>query len=107
VRWGGELAHVQPDLGDDDLGGVAADPGDLVQAVHHRQARSQDLSGFGIDRGGVARHQPGGLDGSVGGCAWAAAWPTGWWVGGGDLGDRFLDLGGEPLDLAAEGVDLV
>jgi hypothetical protein len=43
----------------------------------------------------------------VGGCAWAAAWPTGWWVGGGDLGDRFLDLGGEPLDLAAEGVDLV
>jgi hypothetical protein len=37
----------------------------------------------------------------VGGCAWAAAWATGWWVGGGDLGDRLLDLGGEPLDLAA------
>src|SRR5829696_9383651 len=32
--------------------------------------------------------------------------PTGW-LRGGDLGDRLLDPGGEPLDLAAEGVDLV
>ena len=34
---GGELAHVQADLGDDHLGGLAADAGDLVQATDRRQ----------------------------------------------------------------------
>jgi hypothetical protein len=62
VRWGGELAHVQPDLGDDDLGGVTADPGDLVQAVHHRQGRGQDLTGFGVDGAG---RRPGRLAGCL------------------------------------------
>jgi hypothetical protein len=47
VRRGGELAHVQPNLGDDDLGGMAADPGDLVQAVYYRQGRGQQLAGVG------------------------------------------------------------
>jgi hypothetical protein len=33
VPGGGELAHVQSELGDDDLGGLGADAGDLVQTV--------------------------------------------------------------------------
>ena len=70
MRWGGELAHVQPDLGDDDLGGVTADPGDLVQAVHHRQGRGQDLTGFGVDGAG---RRPGRLAGCLDRRAGAAA----------------------------------
>ena len=58
MAGGGELAHVQPNLGDDDLGGVAADPGDLIQAVHDRQGRGLQLAGFGVDAVavGVTRH---------------------------------------------------
>src|SRR5215218_6253867 len=104
---GGELAHVQPDLGDDDLGGVAADPGDLVQAVHHRQGRGQDLPGLGVDPLGRARHRPGRPDAIVDGCAWVAARAEGWWRGGRDGRDRLFDPAGELVDLAAEGVDLV
>jgi hypothetical protein len=40
----------------------------------------------------------------------AARWrrlAASWWVGGGALGDRLLELGGELLDLLVEGVDLV
>jgi hypothetical protein len=37
----------------------------------------------------------------------AAARATGWWVGGGDRGDRLLDLGSELVDLAGKRVDLV
>ena len=37
MAGGGELAHVQPEFGDDELGGLAADAGDLVQALHRRQ----------------------------------------------------------------------
>jgi hypothetical protein len=33
MAWGGEAAHVGTDLGDDHLGGGAADPGDLIQPV--------------------------------------------------------------------------
>jgi len=33
VGGGGELAHVQPEFGDDHLGGDGADAGDLVQAL--------------------------------------------------------------------------
>src|SRR4029453_19191331 len=33
VGGSGELAHVQPELGDDDLGGLGADAGDLVQTL--------------------------------------------------------------------------
>jgi hypothetical protein len=82
---------------------VAADPGDLVQAVHHRQGGGQDLAGLGVDPHGGARHRPSRPAGIVDGCAGA----TSWWLGGGDLGDGLLDLGGELVDLAAEGVDLV
>jgi hypothetical protein len=34
---GGELAHVQPKFGDEHLGGLGADAGDLVQALQRRQ----------------------------------------------------------------------
>jgi hypothetical protein len=43
----------------------------------------------------------------VDGCAWAAVGAAGWWRGGGDRRDRLLDAGGELVDLAAKGVDLV
>jgi hypothetical protein len=109
VRRGGELAHVQPDLGDDDLGGVAADPGDLVQAVHYRQGRSQQLAGLGVDAAavGVTRCRPRRLDPRVGGCCGAAARAGCWGLRGGDRGDRLLDQRGELIDLAAQRVDLV
>jgi hypothetical protein len=106
VRRGGELAHVQPNLGDDDLGGVAADPGDLIQAVHHRQGRGLQLAGLGIDAVGVARHRPHHRDPSVEGCCGAATragcWR--WGLSGTDRGDRLLDQRGELVDLAAQGV---
>jgi hypothetical protein len=97
VPRGGELAHVQPDLGDEHLGGVAADPGDLVQAVHRRQERSQDLPGCGVDGLGVAQAR----DASLTGCGSAATQASGGWLCGGDRGDRLLDPGGELVDLAA------
>src|SRR5512132_3469618 len=48
-----------------------------------------------------------GPDGVAGGCAVATARVGGWWAGGGNRRDRLLDPGGEPLDLAVQGVDLV
>jgi hypothetical protein len=64
------LAHVQPNLGDDDLGGLAVDAGDLVQALHRRQRAlgwsSSVNSGPGVEA-------------------------CDWWVGGGDRRDRLLD----------------
>lgn len=36
---GREDCHAQPELGDDDMGGVASATGDLVKAVHCRQRR--------------------------------------------------------------------
>jgi len=33
MAWGGEAAHVDTDLGDDHLGGGAANPTDLIQPV--------------------------------------------------------------------------
>jgi hypothetical protein len=69
VAGGGELAHVQPELGDDDLGGLAADAVDLVQALHGRQ-RALGWSSSATGGPGV-----GSID---------------WCVGGGDRGDRLL-----------------
>ena len=46
---GGELGHVQPDLGDDDLRGVLADAGDLVEAFDDRHASGSP--GHGRRRG--------------------------------------------------------
>ena len=39
VRGGGEPGHVQADLGEDDLRGVLADAGDLVEPLDRRQQR--------------------------------------------------------------------
>src|SRR6266496_4801609 len=39
VRWGGEDAHVQPDLGEDDLRGAWADAGDLIQPRDRKSTR--------------------------------------------------------------------
>ena len=44
---GGEAAHVGTDLGNDHLGGGAADPGDLIQPVG-RQLKRGDL-GLDVD----------------------------------------------------------
>jgi hypothetical protein len=72
-------------LGDDRLGALPADAGDLVEAVDRRQ-----------HRGAVA--QPGGR---AGGAVCVDA------LGGGDRGDQLLDPGGQLADLAGQGVDLV
>jgi hypothetical protein len=40
---GGELAHVRADLGQDDLGGTAVDPGDGVQQRHLLNERGDHL----------------------------------------------------------------
>ncbi len=85
MAGGGEDTHVQADFGDDRLGGLAADAGDLIEAVDDGQ-----------HRGAVA--PPGG---GAGGAVGAGA------LGGGDPGDQFLDPGGELADLAGQGVDLV
>jgi hypothetical protein len=76
---------VQADLGDDHLGGVTADAGDLVQAVDDGQHRCV-LAPPGGGAGGTA-----GVDA----------------LGGGDRGDQLLDPGGERADLGGQGVDLV
>jgi hypothetical protein len=80
VAGAGELVHVEADLGDDHLGRVGADAGDLVQAGDDRQR--------GAGRAAAAA--------AVIGC-----------LGGGDGGDQLLDAAGQRLDLGAEGVDLV
>jgi hypothetical protein len=49
---------------------------------------------LGVDGLGVARA-------GLTGCGSAATQATGGWLRGGGLGDRLLDPGGEPLDLAA------
>jgi hypothetical protein len=56
---GGGLGPWPADLGQDALGGVAADPGDLVQAVQDRQGTASSSPGWGRrGRCGVARHRP-------------------------------------------------
>ena len=47
MRGGGELAHVQPKFGDEHLGGLAADAGDLVQALQRRQRVGLEVGGRG------------------------------------------------------------
>jgi hypothetical protein len=66
VAGGGELGHVESDLGDDDVRGVGADPGDLVETRDDRQ-------------GSAARF------------ARVAARIGGGRVGGGDPGDQLVD----------------
>jgi hypothetical protein len=50
---GGEAAHVDTDLGDDHLGGGAANPTDLIQPVDRRRERADHLLDLGLQRGDV------------------------------------------------------
>jgi hypothetical protein len=36
MAGGGELGHVEADLGDDDLGGAPTDAGDLIETLDDR-----------------------------------------------------------------------
>jgi hypothetical protein len=81
VRVGRKHRHGQADLGGDHLGGVPADAGHLVQAIHRIEWNAR----------GVA--------------VLAAARP--WRLGGGDVGDELFDAGIEVFDLCAEGVYLL
>ena len=82
---GGEGAHVQADLSDDDLGGARSDPWDLVQARDGRQDRRAG-SGTGVGAGA-----PIGVD----------------TLCSGDRRDHLIDPGGEVVDLGGQGADLV
>jgi hypothetical protein len=83
---GSELGHLEADLGDDHLGGVGADAGDLVEAGDGRERR----------RSLPARSPACGGDVIDGGC-----------LRRGDPGDQLVDPEGERLDLRAQGVDLI
>ena len=84
MAGGGEDAHVQADLGDDRLGGLAADAGGLIEAVA---------------AGSTGAPWPSPAAGPVP--------PSVDALGGGDRGDQLLDPGGELGGLAGQGVDLV
>jgi hypothetical protein len=95
VRGGGELAHVQPDLGDEHLGGLAADAGDLIEAIgrgeqDRRRLRVSALVGGAATAALVA--EPGLVLG---------------WLGGGDGRDQLLDPGREVVCLGGQRVDVV
>jgi hypothetical protein len=79
VRRGGELGHVQADLGDGDLGGVYTDPGDLIEAGNGRQGYNGRVA--------VAVAAIGGLGGGG--------------LGRGDLGYQLADADGERVDLSS------
>jgi hypothetical protein len=53
MAWGGKAAHVDTDLGDDHLGGGAADPGDLIQPVDRLGERGDLGLDPGLHRGDV------------------------------------------------------
>ena len=63
--WG--TGHVQPDLGDDHLGGLAADAGDLIQAIGRGEQDRRRLRASAL----------------VGGAAAAAPWLSPDWSWGG------------------------
>jgi hypothetical protein len=72
------------DLGDDDLGGVPGDAGDLLQPVDGRE-RCRVRAAAGLRAGG-----PVGADA----------------LGAGDRGDQFLDPGAEGADLRGKAAGL-
>ncbi len=76
---GRELGHVEPDLGDDDLGGAGPDAGHLIETVDGWRWAGCDLSGLGI--GGPLMS--------------------------GQLFDELVHAGRDPVELLAESVDLV
>jgi hypothetical protein len=83
----GELAHVETDLGDDDLRGSLGDAGDLVESFDH----PEPVVGIVAD------------DRDVIGRRW---WRVGW-VRVGERVDRSFDAGGKTGDVRGAGVDLV
>src|SRR5512133_863995 len=94
VPRGGELAHVQPELGDDDLGGLGADAGDLVQTLQRpKRGLGRPLVGAGAGSAIVAP-----ASGPV---------PVPRHLGGGDGGAQLLDPGGEAVELGGQGVGVV
>src|SRR6266704_2373225 len=80
----GEDTHVQPELGEEDLGGAGPDAGDLIQPRHGGQYHCVRAAASTRAGGAVGVHP----------------------LRGGDRRDQLLDAGGERADLAAEGVDL-
>ena len=96
MRGGGEPGHVQPDLGDDRLGGEGADAGDLVETVQCRQRLRAGRMGR---VGGSA-----GFAGLALGVVLAVLFGD---ARRGDGGQQVADAGGEPVDLRGEPVDLV
>ncbi len=82
---GGEDAHVQPQLGEEHLGGLDADAGDRIQPRDGGQD-GRVWAGAGVGAGGaVGVHA----------------------LRGGDGGQQLLDTGGETVDLGGQGVVLV
>jgi hypothetical protein len=77
-------AHVQPYLGDDRLGGLAAGPGDLVQPVDGGQHRGT-LNQVGVRAGGAVRVDA---------------------LRGRHDGDQLLDPGRDRADLRGQPVDV-
>ena len=54
---GGEPAHVQADLGDDDRGHIRPDPRDLIKPGDRVSERGQMVPDLGLDRGNVGAHR--------------------------------------------------
>src|SRR5262245_63691941 len=94
MSGGREPGHVRADLGEDDLGTFDADAGDLGEALRGGQARPRRSAGW-----------PGRV--VAGGLVWLPAVGGRGWLHAGDLGDKFVDPAGEPVDLAVQGVDLI
>ena len=82
MRGGGELAHVQPELGDDHLGGLAADAGDLIETIGRGE---QDRHCLGVAEAGLVLG----------------------WLGSGDGRCQLLDPGREAVYLRGQRVDVV
>jgi hypothetical protein len=84
VGGGWEPRHIQANLGDDHLGGVPADPGDLVQPRDGRpHGRFWVVAGVRAG-GAIGVHAQ----------------------GGGDRCDQLFDPDGERIDLGSQAVDL-
>ena len=84
MTGGGKLAHVQPDLGEHDLGCLDADTWNLVESGDRGERLIARCTGGVVVRTGVRG-----------------------WLGCGDLGDQLVDSGGQVIDLGGQRVDLV
>src|SRR5262249_50239606 len=85
VGGGGEAGHVEPDLGDDDLGGVPGDAGDLGEPVDGGQGGGVGAAA-GLRAGGAVRVDA---------------------LRGRDRGDQVGEPQGQRVDLGGQAVDLV